>query len=468
MESARGGLKRVVAETGREGKADHTIVWSHYRLGDVEMHLGNREAAREAYSTGFDMAGRLADADPDGPTAQLDLGSGYDRLAVADLEDGRVPDALAKFQKGLTIRRRLADRDESNPDYLRPLGASYARVGDMHMWLSRTAVAEEYYRKGLDVRRRLARRDESDQTAQSDVASSYLNLGDATIRLGRVKAAQDHYQRCNDACEKVTRAEPQDVKAQALFALSCDRLGGLHLRLQHMPDALAWYQKALDTRRKLAEADPKNVTAQTGPFFSYYNLGTARMVEQNFPEATRWFAMAERCLSDFEKAGWYTKPDQRLGIWPYGRWVEEVGQSVAACEKAEQALADAEFAFQQPADLLPLLIELRVKGLVKAGKLDDAAKSADRFAEWAGKQKGHGVLEYTTACYYAVCAAATPAADRYALVGKSLAHLRTAKAAGRFDPAGVAHFHQDPDFDALRDRPDFVEFVNGLDTPPEK
>src|SRR5205823_14043681 len=61
---AREGLRKLLAEAERQGNPDSTLVAAHVRLGDVELLLGDTQAAKAGYEEGHELARRLAEADP--------------------------------------------------------------------------------------------------------------------------------------------------------------------------------------------------------------------------------------------------------------------------------------------------------------------------------------------------------------------------------------------------------------------
>jgi tetratricopeptide (TPR) repeat protein len=354
-------LNKYQAE--KQGSPDQTLVWSHLRMGDVELALGNTLAAKKEYEIGHELAQRQAEADPKNAEAQRDLRASYGRLGDATLQSGDATAAL------------------------------------------------EHYRNSLRISQRQAEADPGDARAQRDLSLSYNKLGDVTLRLGDTKTALEHY------------------------------------------------QNSLRIRQRRAKADPGDAQAQTDLFVSYFKLGSAEKDQHQYAHAAELFAKGRAVLLP-----WHEK---KLLVGQFKNAVQIVDREIAACQSAEKALADLDFVFTQPAASIPGLLDIRIRALLKRKKPADAVASAERFAAWAEKQdKERDTQRYNAACDFALCAAASTAKEQDALLDRSLALLRQAKAAGYFnDPKLVSHIKQDRDFAGVRTHPAFVKFLAELEKP---
>lgn len=137
-------------------------------------------------------------------------------------------------------------------------------------------------------------------------------------------------------------------------------------------------------------------------------------------------------------------------------------QRLALCRKAGQALKDLDFALQQPAAEVPLLLDMRVRFLLKEQKLPAAVGTAAKIKELAGNKPEQ---LYDAACAYALCAGAArnPVANAPGLeklAEEAMALMKQAVAKGYKD---AAHMKQDKDLDALRERDDFKKLLAELE-----
>ena len=131
LEQARTGLKKILDEARKQGSPDHTLVVSHFRMGDIEQQLGNTLAAKKEYQAGHEMAVRFADADPKNAVAQRDLGVGFDKLGDVMLLLGQTKEALDFYQKALVICQRLADADPKNAQAQRDLSVGHWKMASV-------------------------------------------------------------------------------------------------------------------------------------------------------------------------------------------------------------------------------------------------------------------------------------------------------------------------------------------------
>jgi serine/threonine protein kinase len=174
---ARNGLKKILDEARKLGNPDSTVVWSYFRMGDVEQQLGNTLAAQKEYQAGYELAKQLADADPKNALAQRDLSISYEKLGNVMLQLGQTKEALEFYQRGLTVSQRLAEADPKNALAQRDLSFSYNKLGDVTRQLGQTKEALELYQKSLTVRQRLAEADPKNAQGQRDLAISFEKLG---------------------------------------------------------------------------------------------------------------------------------------------------------------------------------------------------------------------------------------------------------------------------------------------------
>ena len=291
LEQARIGLAKILDEARKQGTPDNTLVWSHFGMGDLERQLGNTLAAQREYRAGYELAKRLADADPTNVGAQRDLGVSFDSLGDIALPLGQTKDALDFYQKSLVVRQRLADADPKNAVAQRNLSVSFNRLGNVTLQLGQTKDALDFYQKSLVVRQRLADADPKNAEAQRDLSVSFEKLGNVTLQLGQTKEALEFYQKGLVVRRRLADADPKNVEAQRDLSVSFNKLGDVTLQLGQTKAALDFYQKGLAIDRRLADADLKNAVAQRDLLVSYIKLGI----------------MAEKMEDDTAAIGWYEK-----------------------------------------------------------------------------------------------------------------------------------------------------------------
>ena len=137
-------------------------------------------------------------------------------------------------------------------------------------------------------------------------------------------------------------------------------------------------------------------------------------------------------------------------------------KSFATNPDTPRGSADWKTLLEQPADVLPALLEMRGTQSVQAGRAADAVQAVAKLRELGTATAGQ---LYNAACVYSLCAAAIkPEPDaltaesrragtaRQQHIADALATLREAIAAGW---KNFAHMQKDPDLTPLRDLPEF-------------
>ena len=120
---------------------------------------------------------------------------------------------------------------------------------------------------------------------------------------------------------------------------------------------------------------------------------------------------------------------------------------------------------EQPAEVLPVLLEMRGTQSVQAGRAADAVQAVSKLRELGTATAGQ---LYNAACVYSLCAVAIKpdpdaltveqSAARQQHIAAALATLREAIAAGGKD---FAHMQKDPDLTPLRELPEFKALLLG-------
>jgi serine/threonine protein kinase len=289
LENARQGLRALLREAEGQGDPDSTLVWSHLRTGDVELVLGNTQAARQHYEAGHELAGELAQADANKALAQRDLSACFERLGNVTLQLGKTKEALHFYQKCSQILQRRAEADPKNAQAQRDLSVSFIKLGDVKLQLGQAKEALDYYQRDLEVSQRLAKADPNNAPAQRDLSFSFDKLGDVMLKLDRTKEALDFYQKGLEVRQRLARADPNNTQAQRELSFSFNKLGDVMLQLGQTKEALAFYQKDLEVSQRLAHADPTNAQVQRDLSVSFTKLGNLSLRQGQTKEALDYY-----------------------------------------------------------------------------------------------------------------------------------------------------------------------------------
>jgi eukaryotic-like serine/threonine-protein kinase len=462
LDNARAGLRTLLQEAEKQGNADQTLVWAYLRMGDVELLLGNAQAAEKQYRTAHESAKKLADSDLQSSQAQRDFAISCEKLGDVELQLGQTKDAFDLYRQQHEINDRLAQASPNDAVAQHNLGVSFSRLGDIALRLGKANDALDYYRKAVRFAHGLAEANAQNSQFQHDLSIGYEKLGDVLIQLGQTNEALEFYQKKFDIDQRVSQSNPQDLQARRDLGVAYNKLGDVALKTGRADDALGYFQKYMQITELLAQADPKNAFVHTGLLGSHYKMGIAAQAAFEFSVARERFQEAKSILADFQKKGWFTSPGETLGKLTVSQWQSEIEARLRSCMLAEKAISDVEFIFKQTPDKVTALTYVRVKALSKRKQFTDATATAERFAAWAETQnKNSDVLRYNVAHVLAICAAV--ANNREALVSQALTWLEKAKANGFFTPQRIADMKQDADFSVIRQHQKFKQFEEHLD-----
>lgn len=389
LENARTGLKKILDEARKQGTPDSTLIWAYLKIGDVETSLGNTEEAKKEYSSGFQIAKQLSDADPSDEEArrnlgdccerlgkvtlqlgnalearafftesleirqtlaesdskngqaQRDLSSSYDRLGEVAMQLGNAPEAIGFYEKSHRISQALADADHNDNRSQHNLGTSCQRLGDVMLKFGKAPEAFVHYGKSLKIRQSLASTEPTNVVAQRDLSIGYVKLGDVTLRLGNAPEAFVCYEKSQNILQALADADEKNVEAQRDLSISYGRLGDVTLRLGNTPQALSHYEKALEIDQKLAEADPKNAQAQRDLGISYDSLGDITSQSGNAPAALVHYQKSldvRHALADLDPGNAVVKRDLSISYSNLGNVTLKLGKTREALGFYEESL----------------------------------------------------------------------------------------------------------------------------------
>ena len=503
LQTAMERLQQFSDRFAARSMIDHNTTAALMELGDLFLRIGSLSprpdnpgsgavgagaaaeadtpmiAARKVYQQAFDIAHKFAAAEPNNDEAQRDLSLAYDKLGNLSLQAGQVTDALEYYQHGLRISQQLAAANRTTDtsakgkrnaaEAQRDLSISYNKLGNVYLKSGQVTEALEYYQKCLEIRQRLVAADATDAQAQRDLSVSFEKLGDVHLKTGQVEQALTYYRKCLEIGQQLAAAAPRDVQAQRDLSVSYEKLGDVGRQTGELTAALEHYQQSLEIRQQLAAADPADVQAQLDLYVSHQKQATVQQRQGQYAPAIESYGHGLKLLKSLNDQN--RLPPQNV------RHIEKIEQSIQQCQLAPTALGDWKTLLEQPADVLPVLLEMRGTQFVQKGRVGDAVQAVAKLRELGTATAGQ---LYNAACVYSLCAAgvqasgrrelaetskgsrpplaltAEQAAERQKHIDDALETLREAIKAGWND---FAHIQKDPDLTVLRDLPEFLALL---------
>ena len=265
--------RKLAAQDLGNAVAQRDVLVILARIGNAKQQQNDRAGALAAYQELLDGARKLAAQDPGDAQAQRDVSVGLKEIGAVKLLGGDQAGALAASQESLDNLRRLAARDPDNALAKRDLSEVLNALGDVKLRASDRAGALAAYQEGLDIVRNLAAQDQGNAQVQRDLSVSLQKLGDVNLPAGDRAGALAAYQESLDIDRKLAAQDQGNAQAQRDVTVSLNKLGDVKLQASDRVGALAAYQESLDIARKLAAQDPGDARAQRDVSVSLQRLG---------------------------------------------------------------------------------------------------------------------------------------------------------------------------------------------------
>ena len=493
---AHGGIGRVCLRTGDSSTAgesfqkeveliaslaEHSpsdrsyqfeLAVAHLHSGKAKRQSGKLPEAIAAFRRSLDIYEDLAKDSPEGMTIQQNLSILHQHLGEAYQNTGDWEAALAHYEKDLAICKKFADLYDRDPEYQLGLSIALRRVGDVHLQLHHVSADADGYKNAIDhhqqsvaIVRRLAQDHSSDARIQYSLSVALEKIGDARM-AHEPPLARAHFEECLEIRKKQLDAQPGDVILQRTLFVAYVRLGTVALQSDDFAAAIRFFNQGVDQARKMVQQNADDDQAQADLISATFKTAYALQRQQEFATAVRLFQEGLASLQRFE---------ERTGLdgWPqFHGYSQKFEQHIAVCELCHKVVEDIDFVLSHPREKAAQYLSQRVPVLISRGRLAEAVESADKLAE-LDPQNGRSL--YNAACGFALCFAAArqedatdePSgevkgqAERYA--SRSIRLLEQARAIGYFnDPKRTDWLKEDTDFDSMRKRPEFEEWIRSL------
>jgi len=446
---------------------------AYVHTGKANRRSGELPEAIAAFRKGLGICEELAEHSPEGVTIQQNLALVHQQLGEVYQLTGDREAALRHFEDDLAICKRLAEVFDRNVEFQLGLSIAHRRVGDVHLQLHHATAdndgyenAINHHRESMSVVRRLAEDHPLDARIQYSLSVALEKLGDA--RLGHeLPLARQHFEECLEIRKKLIGTQFGDAPFHRTLFVVYVHLGTAAFLSEDFAAAFGFFNHGIDQARKMMQENPEDDQAQADLIDATFKAAHALQGHQEFATAAELFQEGLERLQRFE---------ERTGLdgWPQLEGYDQTfKQHIAVCELCQKVVDDIDFVLSQPKEKATEHLYQRVPVLISRGRLAEAVESAEKLAE-LDPQNGGSL--YNAACGFALCFAAgqqediasqpshqqKAQAERHAIRAVQL--LEQARSLGYFnDPERTAWLKEDPDFDSLRTRPDFEEWMRLLD-----
>ena len=235
--------------------AQHNLMVSLERLGDLHAARGEADAALKRHQECYRIRSRLTSADPSNAAWQWDLSVSLSKLGDLHAARGEADAALERYQEAHAILESLVATNPSNTDWQRGLSISFERLGDLHAARDEANAAFQRNREGYGIRARLVATDPHNATWQRELSVGLNKLGDLFIVCGETTAALKFYREGYAILERLVAADPANAGWQRDLVASHVRLAATGSAAEvHYAAALATAE-TLQAQNRLSPQD---------------------------------------------------------------------------------------------------------------------------------------------------------------------------------------------------------------------
>ncbi len=368
------------------------------------------------------------------------------------------PRAIVHYSGIVEFRQSLAVIDPDDKQAQRELAYSHEDLARVQIQFGDVAEGLESCHSSLRIKQKLLEADPNDAKAQRDLSVALEWLGNALLQARRYDEALEQHQQRLEISRRLALSEPESKLAQSDLSVAYQNVAAALLKFRRIDEALTLYRSMLEVNAKLAASQPNIARLQFGLFVSHQRIALTLAKMNRYDEAAESYRRGLEILR-------LLKERNQLGLGDE-KWIGVGELVVKKYTHAAVALGAWETLLEQPAELLPLLLDLRGTQFAQEGRFAEAMQAADTLREL------HGVPVwplYNAACVYCLCAEAIPVDDSNPTSEKTTArerYIANAFATLResFDNGWdeIAHLQQDPELTVLKDRPEFQIIVDEL------
>lgn len=226
LENARDTLSSVLDDARKQGNPDSIMVRGYFRMGEIEVQLGNTSAAEKTYKFGYELAQKLVQHNHYNIDSQRGLGIGSQKLGDIANQSGKTKEAIVFYQTAKDIFDRIvllkkpSDQDKHN------LNICHQMLGEICEKSGETKMASFYYGQGQVICEKLLVENPNDKQSQQDASTCYANLSRLMMQsLNDSSKAAEYSLKSLNIRKLIFDADPQSVLAKRDLWTSSNMLG---------------------------------------------------------------------------------------------------------------------------------------------------------------------------------------------------------------------------------------------------
>jgi tetratricopeptide (TPR) repeat protein len=462
-EKSRAAWQELAKTNRATGDYQREVGVNYSNLGMIyQDQAGKEKNAEKSLRTAWGIQKKLVDDAPNIGKYQNDFAVTNYLLAKSLVRTtDRKADAKAYFQEAADRWQTLINQQPAVLDYQKRAAEAYLALATLERIERDWTAAEATCRKALAVQRKLAERYKDDEDFQVGLAGGLYALGEicsANKQDDRSKEAEPAFEEAIAIQKKLaTKPNPPPYRLRDL-AKSFNGLGVFHMNHGQEQKATTAFKNAVTQWESLVTINPASDEFALGLSDSCFNLGNMARLAARPKDAEAWFTRAADCF-DLKNTALLADPRVQLKL-SNAYWMR--ADTLTKLRSFDDALKDWDRALRYAKDDMKFAIRLpRAAALARAGKHAEAVKEANEMIALA--RGGEAYFRFVRV--YALAATAAKddqnSSDEYAMQG--IKALTKAVEAGYFkSAANLTRLQDDPEFQVLRDRPEFKKLVNDL------
>jgi tetratricopeptide (TPR) repeat protein len=242
-------------EQGNDEGTRRRVAAAAYRVGLIQLRLGDLEASVRAFEQSRDAYEQLAAGSPGVPQYRYFTAYSHNNLGRLFQELGRFREAEEAYRRSLVVREELAATYAGLPRYPHAVASSHNNLGVLLRELGKRAEAETAFRRATALWEKLAADFPGTYEFRQDLALSHHNLGLLFAEQDKRPEAGAAFRRALALREELAAAHGRPEDRQALAASLC--IHGFVLKAaDKRTEAEAAYQRARELQQKLVDEFP--------------------------------------------------------------------------------------------------------------------------------------------------------------------------------------------------------------------
>jgi tetratricopeptide (TPR) repeat protein len=454
-------LQLLIQEASALPRYRLNLAKTHLKLTDLYRSLGRWPDAESANQQAIDLCEQLRRDHPEDPLYRSELSEAYNFQFIVARFQRRARDAETAQKAALELRRELVLETPTSAPYRRSLAHSLNNLGVLYTDLQRYPDAEPVLTESLALKEKLAAEHTKDLQFADELGQGYTNHGVFLQNLKRLTEAEKYCRLGMDRFARLAADHPSIPQYRHAFAWSLQSLGIVRLKQKQWDEAESCHQRSIVLLAELVRQYPEVLVYQTQIAACHSTLGDMWRDRDEHGKAEEAYSESIRLLDELVARGQKLGPvmmhlqGSSIGRATVRAWLKNYDGSIADWDRTIELDPGPGKAGWRLA---------RGTTLVRAGRQEEALKEADELTRL--DKPGLDVLFNGAAVFgIAVEAVKSDPMRAEACAKRAIELLRQAVAAG-FDDA--AFLQRDPDFEPVRQRPEYLQIVEELESRAKK